>query len=82
MSALPSRKIHHAALFEIVSDHETDMRNLRGFASILYDALMETGPLDQERREGLGFIACELVQASRKMSTLCDTLYELSGAST
>ncbi|MET4636603.1 hypothetical protein [Kaistia defluvii] len=78
MKRLADKPVAHRALFELASDYETDMRNLRGFAAIIYDALMEVGPLDRERVEGLGFIACELVQASRKMSTLCDQLYELS----
>jgi hypothetical protein len=77
MSA-PVDPVAHRALFNVVSDHETDMRNLRGFAAILYDALMEAGPLDEERAEGLAFIVGELLQAARKMNKLCDTLYDLS----
>lgn len=78
MSAIADKPIAHRALFDLASDYETDMRNLRGFAAILYDALIEVAPLDEERAEGLAFIACELVQSARKMSTLCDALYELS----
>ena len=81
MRAIAETPIAHPALFNLVADYETDMRNLRGFAAILYDALTEAGPLDQERAEGLAFISCELFEAARKMSTLCDALYELSGAS-
>lgn len=80
MSIAAVPPVTHRDLFNVVSDHEADMRNLRGFAAILYDALMEAGPFDEERAEGLAFIVTELVDASRKMNTLCDTLYALSRA--
>jgi hypothetical protein len=78
MSTLAVGPVTHRALYEIVSDHETDMRNLRGLAAVLYAALMEAGPLDEERAEGLGFVATELLMLTRKINTLCDTLYDLS----
>ncbi|MCX5581578.1 hypothetical protein [Kaistia terrae] len=77
MSA-PNSYVAHRPLFDIVSDHETDMRNLRGLAAILYDALMEAEPVDRERAEGLAIVVTELVVAARKMNTLCDSLYSLS----
>jgi len=78
MSARRGLPVVNRALFDVVSDHETHMRNLRGLAAILYDALMEKDPVDEERAEGLAFIVTELVDAARKMNTLCDTLYDLS----
>lgn len=70
--------VTNRALYEVASDHEADMCNLRGLAAILNAALIEAGPLDEERAEGLAFVAAELLVLARKMPALCDTLYDLS----
>jgi hypothetical protein len=78
LSPLKTEPVAHRALFDTVAGHETEMRNLRGLAAVLYDALMEVGPIDEERQEGLAIVVTELLVAARKMNALCDTLYDLS----